>query len=138
MPTTKLTSTGLQFFDDSNNLISSFAFDSTGNLSHDKEIQATQFVTSAASSSTGAISTFTITVQGTSSFDVDEELSLFVKTSSSGSGGLFTVTSLGTGGDGIGGGTISGGSGWAVNDIAYIYSAELGETRPELRVDSVA
>ena len=78
MPTTKLTSTGLQFYDDSGNLVSTFAFDtSTGDLSHDKEIQATQFVTSAASSSTGSIATFTITVQGTSSFDVDEELSLY-------------------------------------------------------------
>jgi hypothetical protein len=49
MPKTKLTSTGLQFYDDTDNLISSISFDVlTGDLAHDKQIPATQFVTSAA------------------------------------------------------------------------------------------
>jgi hypothetical protein len=146
MPTTKLTSTGLQFYDDDDNLISSFAFDtSTGDLSHDKGIEATQFVTSAAvvgigvgvgGGSSSGVGSFTITVNG-SGWGVNETGDFIAKTGS-GSGAAFTVTSVNAN-TGITGLTVtSTGSGYAVNDVLYADEGEEGETRPEVRVDSLA
>jgi len=144
MPTTKLTSTGLQFYDDSGNLVSTFAFDtSTGDLSHDKEIEATQFVTSAAvvgvgvgGGSSSGVGSFTITVNGTGW--AANETGDFVAKTGSGSGAAFTVTSVNAN-TGITGLTVtSTGSGYAVNDVLYADEGEEGETRPEVRVDSLA
>ena len=144
MPTTKLTSTGLQFYDDSGNLVSTFAFDtSTGDLAHDKEIEATQFVTSAAvvgvgvgGGSSSGVGSFTITVNGTGW--AANETGDFVAKTGSGSGAEFTVTSV-NGSGGLTGLTVtSTGSGYAISDVLYAGDEEEGETRPEVRVDSLA
>ena len=87
-------------------------------------------------SATGGVASFTITVSG-SGWGVNETGDFIAKTGN-GTGAAFTVTSVDAN-TGITGLTVtSAGSGFAVNDILYADEEEEGETRPEIRVDSVA
>jgi hypothetical protein len=141
MPTTKLTSSGLQYYDDSGNLISFLAFDSsTGDLVHDKQIQATQFVSAdpvvvIGPGGTGGAVIGTVIVAG-SGYQANDTGAVVAKTGS-GSGATFLVGSV----DANSGVAVflfaTNGTDYAPLDEVYLGDAQHQGTLAEARVDAI-